>query len=205
MTTATTVRYVARYRSLRLVMKPSYSKEVDGRSIPVSGTAIQFEDNQYSTSDPAEIEFLDSRPELKTGLIVRVEGIADSSAVLAEMNKTLEDKDAEIARLKKERDDALAKRGAAIDTASVTVPDATGASQDDDAAEVGKYDTLEVKDLVAECKARDLPANKNDGKAKLIAKLEAYDKLNAPEVPADEEETEDGDEVAGSESTEPKY
>ncbi len=52
------VRFFSKYRELKIVVKPGYYKEVDGRTLPMAGKAIQFHDSTYETSDPGEIEFL---------------------------------------------------------------------------------------------------------------------------------------------------
>lgn len=55
----TIVRFVSpKYRSLKLVMKPGYSKEVGGRILAVNGTSVRFKDGLYETENEAEIEFL---------------------------------------------------------------------------------------------------------------------------------------------------
>ena len=52
--------YISKYLKLRLVMKPSYTKDVDGRVVVTQGTSIQFNDGAYTTTDKKEIEFLEN-------------------------------------------------------------------------------------------------------------------------------------------------
>lgn len=56
------VIYISKIRSLRLINKAAYTKEVEGRVVVVSGGSIQFKDGKFVTSNPAEIEFLDNHP-----------------------------------------------------------------------------------------------------------------------------------------------
>ena len=56
--------YISRYYELKLVMSPSYLKEVGGKVLIIRGTYIQFHDGAYKTSNPEEIEFLDNHPNL---------------------------------------------------------------------------------------------------------------------------------------------
>lgn len=64
--------YIARkYKSLRLVIEPRSSKEVEGRRIQtglhgrfLTGKTIEFNQGEYTTNDPREIEAIDSHPEI---------------------------------------------------------------------------------------------------------------------------------------------
>jgi len=55
-------KYIAKYLQLKLINKASYTKEVEGRIVVVSGKSIQFEDGVYKTNDKDEIAFLDNHP-----------------------------------------------------------------------------------------------------------------------------------------------
>lgn len=104
------VVYIAKYHELKLVMNPAYIKEVGGRVITVAGRSIQFHEGVYRTSDPEEIEFLDThknngnvyrkvdRNDLKSG--------KSMEQVYKEKFQTLEDREKAIA----DREDALKKK-----------------------------------------------------------------------------------------------
>lgn len=104
--------YISKYRELRLVNKSSYTKEVAGRVITTPGTAIEFHDGAFKTSDPAEIEFLDNHPNCGNTFI-KVAGKDRKKAtdeVIAERYKDLEKKEAEL----KAKEEALEKKEMAI-------------------------------------------------------------------------------------------
>lgn len=104
------VVYIAKYHELKLVMNPSYIKEVGGRVITVAGRSIQFHEGVYRTSDPEEIEFLDThknngnvyrkvdRNDLKSGKSIEL--------VYKEKFQTLEEREKAVAA----REDALKKK-----------------------------------------------------------------------------------------------
>lgn len=104
------VVYIAKYHELKLVMNPSYIKEVAGRVITVAGRSIQFHEGVYRTSDPEEIEFLDThknngnvyrkvdRNDLKSG--------KSMEQVYKEKFQTLEEREKAVAA----REDALKKK-----------------------------------------------------------------------------------------------
>lgn len=56
------VIYISRYHELKLVVDPSYLKEVGVRVLTIKGKCIQFHEGIYRTSDPEEIAFLNNHP-----------------------------------------------------------------------------------------------------------------------------------------------
>lgn len=56
------VVYISRYLELKLVMNPSYLKEVGGKVLIIRGKYIQFHEGVYKTSNQEEVEYLDSHP-----------------------------------------------------------------------------------------------------------------------------------------------
>ncbi len=100
--------YISKYHELRLVNKSSYNKEVGGRVVTVPGTAIQFHEGVYRTSEPGEIEFLDSHPNFGN-TFTKVERKDQKKAVdevIAERYKDLEQREKEVAA----KEEALKKK-----------------------------------------------------------------------------------------------
>jgi len=93
--------YISRYYELKLVMSPSYLKEVGGKVLIIRGTYIQFHDGAYKTSNPEEIEFLDNHPNL--GSVFRKIERSDLSGgksieqIYQDKFKTLEEREKELA------------------------------------------------------------------------------------------------------------
>lgn len=52
-------RYFSKLTSLRIVMRPAYTKELDGRIVSYPGKTISFQNNYYETADKDEIAYLD--------------------------------------------------------------------------------------------------------------------------------------------------
>ena len=86
------VTYIAKYTNLKLVMTPSFHKEVNGQLLLIKGKKICFEQSVYTTSDPEEISFLENHGNYNQ--IFRKAG-ADVAKDRAEYNKTLEQVNAE--------------------------------------------------------------------------------------------------------------
>lgn len=92
--------YISRYYELRLVMTPSYLKEVGGKVLIIRGTYIQFHDGAYKTSNPEEIAFLDNHPNL--GSVFRKIERSDLSGgksveqIYHDKFKTLEEREKEL-------------------------------------------------------------------------------------------------------------
>ena len=101
-------------RNLIIVMKRAYTKEVDGEYFSDPGKNIEFKDGMYETTDKEEIEFLDNseicRKMRQNNVLLKADDIPGLKEKLPA--KTLEEKEAEIARLKKEV--AVEKRKATL-------------------------------------------------------------------------------------------
>lgn len=144
------VTYISRYRALKIVVTPGYSKEVDGRRVSTPGTHIRFEDGQYKTDDAEMIAFIEARPEFQKGMIQRVpDDIEDLNAHQAEMAQNLEEREAAVAA----REAAIAAKEAEITDAEAGKAPAgnaegagTGEGGDDDE---GEDDGLEEMDRPA--------------------------------------------------------
>ena len=121
MSKATT--YVSKYLQLKLVRESSYFKEVNGKVLPVKGTAIQFEQGAFTTEDEGEIEFLDNHPNFGSIFIKVDKNVVEERA---DYVKTLEERNAELeAELaKKDAPAKVAKKAPAKTTAKKTAPKA---------------------------------------------------------------------------------
>lgn len=129
--------YVAKYLQLKLIRESSYYKEVGGKILPQKGSAIQFENGAYSTSDEEEIEFLDKHPNFGS-IFIKVD--RDATEERAEYVKTLEERNAEL-----ERELADAKKG------DTKVERKTPKGDEGD-----KYDAISGPELKLELKKRGL-------------------------------------------------
>ena len=95
------VVYISRYYELRLVMSPSYLKEIGGKVLIIRGTYIQFHEGIYKTSKPDEIEYLDTHPNF--GSVFRkvetadVRGGKSVDQIYQDKFKTLEEREKELA------------------------------------------------------------------------------------------------------------
>jgi len=98
-----TTQYISKYLNLKLVNKASYSKEVDGRVVVVSGSSIQFENGVYETDDKNEIAFLDNHPNCGN-VFIKVE--KNAAKEKAKMLETLEEREAKV----KAKEEAIAKK-----------------------------------------------------------------------------------------------
>jgi len=104
------VVYISRYYELRLVMTPSYLKEVGGKVLIIRGKYIQFHDGAYKTSDKKEIEYLDKHPNF--GSVFRkietsdLKGGKSVDQIYQEKFRTLEEREKSLAT----REKALKKR-----------------------------------------------------------------------------------------------
>jgi hypothetical protein len=102
--------YISRYYELKLVMTPSYLKEVGGKVLIVRGTSIQFHDGVYKTIKSDEIEFLDNHPNF--GSVFRKVETADLKGgktvdqIYQDKFQTLEQREKELAA----REAALRKK-----------------------------------------------------------------------------------------------
>lgn len=102
--------YISRYYELKLVMSPSYLKEVGGKVLIIRGTYIQFHEGVYKTTNPEEVEYLDNHPNF--GSVFRKVETADLKGgksvdqIYQDKFKTLEEREKEI----EAREAALRKR-----------------------------------------------------------------------------------------------
>jgi len=109
-------KYISKYRSLKLVVKPSYTKEVEGRIVVVPGKSIRFVQGVYETDDPDEIKFLDNHPNLGTIFIKVTEKDLqkDLQKAIEKQFKDLETKEAEL----KAKEEELVKKEKALEEGS---------------------------------------------------------------------------------------
>jgi hypothetical protein len=104
------VVYISRYLELKLVMNPSYLKEVGGKVLIIRGKYIQFHEGVYKTKDQEEIEYLDNHPNF--GSVFRkvqttdLKGGKSVDQIYQEKFRTLEEREKEVAA----REKALQKK-----------------------------------------------------------------------------------------------
>lgn len=104
-------RYISRFLALRIVVKPTFTKEVEGRIVTVPGKAIRFEQGVFETSDKELIDFLESDKKAFGTTYIRVpDNIESALEERKEMIKDLEEREADLKR----REDALKKKEAKI-------------------------------------------------------------------------------------------
>ena len=60
-------RYISRRTELRINLKSSYYKEVEGRTAMVPGISVRFKEGVYETRDPEIISMLESHPNFGEG------------------------------------------------------------------------------------------------------------------------------------------
>lgn len=99
-------RYISRYLALRIVVKPAYTKEVDGRIVTVQGKDIRFQEGVFETTDQELIDFLEADKSFGTTYIRVPDDVADVTKDRGEWMKDLETKERELA----EREAALKAR-----------------------------------------------------------------------------------------------
>lgn len=105
-------RYISRFLALRIVMKPSYTKEVDGRVVTVPGKDIRFIDGAFETEDEDVINFLESDKSFGTTYIRVPDNVDNVVKERGEWMKDLETKEKELA----EREAALKAREAKVNS-----------------------------------------------------------------------------------------
>ena len=140
-----TVRYISKYLNLRIVVKPARYEIVDGVRNLVPGKDIRFVDGVYETSDPEEVKFLDEYVEKNksSNVVTRVK--VDAVAERADMLKTLEEREAELA----ERERKLAEREKRLERYEAGSGDES------------PYEKMSKQELQDECKKRGLPTSGN--------------------------------------------
>lgn len=99
-TTPKEVAYISRYNELKLVVDPSYLKEVGVRVLTIRGKYIQFHEGVFRTADPEEIAFLDKHPNYGN-VFTRVQAVDLKGKTLEQIYKdkfkTLEERERELA------------------------------------------------------------------------------------------------------------
>ncbi len=99
-TTPKEVAYISRYNELKLVVDPSYLKEVGVRVLTIRGKYIQFHEGVFRTADPEEIAFLDKHPNYGN-VFTRVKPVDLKGKTLEQIYKdkckTLEERERELA------------------------------------------------------------------------------------------------------------
>lgn len=103
-------RYISRYLALRIVVKPAYTKEVDGRIVTVPGKDIRFDQGVFETTDQELIDFLEADKSFGSTYIRVPDDVADVAKDRGEWMKDLETKEREL----KEREEALKAREAKV-------------------------------------------------------------------------------------------
>ena len=146
---------------MKIVSKPSYTKEVEGRVVATTGESIRFVDGIFETEDENVIEFLRARPETKEGIIIEVpENVKNLVKEREEWMKDLETREAEL----KAKEAALAEKESK----------ASG-------AEGGSIASLKRPDLMKLAKEKGVEVKATDKNADIIAKLEAVEKEEGDE------------------------
>lgn len=90
-------RYISRFLALRIVVKPAYTKEVDGRVVTVQGKDIRFVEGVFETTDQELIDFLEADKSFGTTYIRVPDNVLNASAERAEWAKDLEARERDIA------------------------------------------------------------------------------------------------------------
>ena len=95
--------YRSNTKNLKIIMTPSYLKEVRGRTIVEKGKKVEFQDGLFETEDEDIIDFLENDPGCKKmkkrGVFVKIDKGAVQEATKEE---TLEEREA---RLRKEMEE----------------------------------------------------------------------------------------------------
>lgn len=99
-------RYISRFLALRIVVKPTFTKEVDGRIVTVPGKDVRFVDGMFETEDQELIDFLEADKSFGTTYIRVPDDVEDVVKDRGEWMKDLETKERELA----EREAALKAR-----------------------------------------------------------------------------------------------
>ena len=89
-------RYISKYLALRIVVRPTFTKEVDGRIVTVPGKDIRFVDGAFETSDEELITFLEADRSFGTTYIRIPDNVENIVKERDEMLKDLETREKEI-------------------------------------------------------------------------------------------------------------
>lgn len=103
-------RYISRFLALRIVVKPAYTKEVDGRIVTVPGKDIRFNEGVFETEDQELIDFLEADKSFGTTYIRVPDNVLSPKTDRDEWMKDLETKERELA----EREASLKAREAKV-------------------------------------------------------------------------------------------
>ena len=118
------VQFLSRYRGLKIVRTPIRTREIEGQIISSEGHSIRFVDGLYETDDADVIAYIEARPEFASGIIVRVPGnVKDLAAHKGEWEKTLEQREADLAAREAAVAAKEAKASGAEEGARVGKPD----------------------------------------------------------------------------------
>lgn len=128
-------RYISRFLALRIVVKPAYTKEVDGRIVTVPGKDIRFNEGVFETTDQELIDFLEADKSFGTTYIRVPDDVADVAKDRGEWMKDLETKERELA----EREAALKAREAKVNSSEEGAKAGDGLR-----ANMAKADLLEI-------------------------------------------------------------
>lgn len=102
-------KYVSKYLNLKLIRKPAYTKEIEGRVVTTPGESIQFDQGAYETEDADEIKFLEGHDNFGK-IFIKVDE-EDLKKARGEKFKDLETKEAEL----KAKEEELAKKEKALE------------------------------------------------------------------------------------------
>ena len=101
--------YVSKYGQLRIVLKPTYTTEQQGRIITHAGNSVQFENGYYETDNEVIVEALEARPEFGS-VFIRVPDDTEAAALREERFANQDEREKELDR----READLAKREALL-------------------------------------------------------------------------------------------
>lgn len=153
-------RYISRYLALRIVVKPAYTKEVDGRIVTVPGKDIRFNEGVFETTDQELIDFLEADKSFGTTYIRVPDDVQDVVKDRGEWMKDLETKERELA----EREAALKAREAKVNGSEEGAKAGDGLRQNMPKADLlaiavaeeveGVDDTTKNADIIAAIRAK---------------------------------------------------
>lgn len=105
-------RYISRFLALRIVVKSTYTKEVDGRIVTVPGKDIRFVEGVFETEDQELIDFLEADKSFGTTYIRVPDNVEDAVKDRGEWMKDLETKEKDLL----EREAALKAKEAKVNS-----------------------------------------------------------------------------------------
>lgn len=152
----TTVQFLSKYHSLKIVRKPMRTKEIEGQLVSTEGASIRFSEGVFETSDPEEIAFIEARPEFKNGIIVRVPGnVKDLVAHQARWEEDLEAREKRLA----EREAALARKEAKVNSSEEGSRVGKPEGDEDNGEDGDGLDDMKRADLVAIADELEIPSD----------------------------------------------